>query len=117
MVYFKIGEKDFSAYVSGLKVKKSVTYNAQTNAAGNSVVDYVNSKRTIEVTIIPVDEKVMLSLLVALDAFNVSISFLNPHTNAIETANCIIPENEKEYYTIRTDKTMFKAMTLTFIEL
>ena len=117
MSYFKIGEKDFSAYVSGLKVNKSVTYNAQTNAAGNSVVDYVNSKRVIEVTIIPVDEKVMLSLLVAIEPFNVSISFLNPHTNTLETANCIIPENEIEYFTIRADKTMFKAATLTFTEL
>jgi hypothetical protein len=57
MAYFKIGEIDFSPYVNSLKINKSANYNAQTNAAGNTVVDYINSKRTIEVGIIPVDNE------------------------------------------------------------
>lgn len=118
MTYFKIGEKDFSSYVNELKVSRNVNYNAQTNAAGNSVVDMINTKRTIEVGIIPLDNNDMIALQVALAAFNVNLSFLNPNTNQLEeNVNCIIPQSGIEYYTIRQDKVMYKAFTLTFTEL
>lgn len=117
MSYFKINDKDFSAYVSGLKVNKAATYTAQTNAAGNTVVDYINSKRTIEVEIIPLNDAAMLELQSALAAFNVSVAFRDPQTNALETANCIIPEANVEYYTIQVSRVLYNAVTLTFIEL
>ena len=75
MDYFKINGKDYSMYVNKLIVDKVVNYNAQTNAAGNTVADYINRKRTIEVGIIPLDAAAMVSLQTAIDAFNVSISF------------------------------------------
>ena len=62
MTYFRIGDKDFSMYVNELKVKRNHNFIAQTNAAGDSVVDYINSKREIEVGIIPLDAKSMLDL-------------------------------------------------------
>lgn len=118
MSYFFIDGVDFSQYVSELKVNKAATYNAQTNAAGNTVVDYINSKRKIEVGIIPITELAMIELQLAIDKFSVSISFRNPLTNAIEeNVACIIPENGVEYYTIRADKVMYKAFSLEFIEL
>ena len=118
MAYFKIGENDYSAFVNKLKIQRQVKYNAQTNAAGDTVVDYINSKRTIEVGIIPLNEVDMLKLQVALAAFSVSISFLNPQTNELETnVSCIIPDSEIEFYTIQVNKTMYKAATLTFTEL
>lgn len=118
MAYFMINNQDFSRYVSGLKINKAITYNAQQNAAGDSVVDYVNSKREIEVTIIPLDNIAMVALQNAIEPFNVSISFLNPRTNMLEEGvSCIIPETEIEYYTIQANKTMFNAVTLKFIEL
>lgn len=104
--------------VSGLKVSKSANYNAETNAGGNTVVDLINQKRQIEVSIIPLDASYMASLLGAIDAFNVSISFRNPLTNALEeNVNVIIPDNEVEYYTIQANKVMFKEFSLTFTEL
>lgn len=118
MAYFKIGDVDFSPYVSGLKVSKSAQYNSQTNASGNTIVDYINSKRTIEVSIIPLDEVNMLKLQLAISAFNVSLSFLNPTTNSLEeNVNCIIPSDSVEYYTIQAKKTMFKEAKLKFTEL
>ena len=118
MAYFKIDNTDFSMYVNELKVNKEVNYNAQTNAAGNTVVDYINAKRTIEVGIIPLDSAAMTALQTAIDAFSVSISFRNPKTGALETGvNCIIPNNEIEYYTIQVGKVMYKAFSLEFIEL
>lgn len=117
MAYFKINDVDYSMYVNELKVSKATNYNAQTNAAGDTVVDYINHKREVEVGIIPLNDAVMANLQAAIDAFSVSISFLNPQTKALEKINCIIPSSNVEYYTIQADKTMFKAMSLKFIEL
>lgn len=118
MAYFKIGDTDYSMYVNQLNVNKEANYNAQTNAAGNTVVDYINHKRTIEVGIIPLDSEAMIALQTAIDAFNVSISFRNPQTGTLEEGvNCIIPSNNVEYYTIQVNKVMYKAFTIEFIEL
>jgi len=118
MAYFKINNNDYSKYVNSLKVDKTAAYNIQTNAAGNSVADYINAKRTITVGIIPIDKADMIKLQADIDAFDVSISFVNPITGALEeNVKCIIPTNSVEYYTIRADKTSFKGFTLTFTEL
>lgn len=117
MAYFKINDTDYSNYVSELKVKKAANYNAQTNAAGDTVVDYINSKREIEVGIIALNDVVMAQLQEALDGFNVSISFRNPQTNVLESINCIIPDTEVEYYTIQANKVMYNGINLTFTEL
>lgn len=118
MTYFKIGNTDYSMYVNELRISKENMYSSQTNAAGNSVVDYINSKRTIEVGIIPLDDVVMAQLQADIDAFNVSLSFRNPKTNELEEdVNCIIPASEVDYYTIQANKVMYKAFTLEFTEL
>lgn len=118
MAYFMINGKDFSHLVAQMIITKEAKYNAQTNAAGNTVVDYINTKRAIEVEIIPIDSVAMIELQVELAQFNVSISFRNPDTGALEEdVSCIIPEEEIEYYTIRGNKVLYKAMKLTFEEL
>ena len=118
MSYFKIGNTDFSMYVNELTISNAANYSAQTNAAGNTVVDYINHKRTIEVGIIPVDSAAMIALQSAISAFNVSISFRNPQTGALEeNVACIIPESNVDYYTIQANKVRFNAFKLEFIEL
>lgn len=118
MAYFKIGSNDYSSLCSGLKIKSNVLYNSQTNAAGTTVADYINTKRTIEVEIIPLDAAAMLQLQLDIKAFNVSLSFMNPQTNTLEeNVACIIPSHEVKYYTIQANKTMFDAVSLTFTEL
>ena len=116
-MYFKINDKDFSAYVSGLKVSKAANYNAQTNAAGNTVIDLINSKRTVEATIIPVNQSVMIAIQAALNAENIVLSILNPETNTLESFPAFIASREAEYYTIQASRTLFKPFTLTFPEL
>lgn len=118
MAYFKIDDNDYSSIVNSLKVNHNSVYNAQTNANGDSVVDLVNTKREIEVGIIPLNSTQMTSLLADIDKFGVSISYRNPRTGALEeNVSCIIPDDSIEYYTIQTNKVMFKAFTLTFTEL
>lgn len=116
MAYFKIGKTDFSNIVNELKVDNTSNYNSQTNAAGDTVVDYINTKRIIEVGIIPLDDTTMAELQTAINDFNVMISFRNPRTNQLETTFCIIPESGVEYYTIQANKVMYKAFKLKFIE-
>lgn len=118
MSYFKIGENDYSMYVNSLEIEETTNYNAQTNAAGDSVVDYINKKRIVNVGIIPLNDTIMAQLQADIEAFNVSISFLNPKTKTLaENVNCIIPSNKVKYYTIQSDKVMFDAVSLTFTEL
>ena len=118
MAYFKIFDNDYSAYVNELKVTTNNNYNAQMNAAGNTVVDFISQKRTISVGIIPLDDSVMAQLKNDIDSFGLFISFRNPNTNELTTDMvCIIPDNEVEYYTIQSGKVSYKAVKLTFIEL
>lgn len=118
MSYFKINGIDFSKSVNALKIGKVANYTSQVNAAGDSVVDYINSKRTIEVGIIPLDAEAMANLQAALDGFSVTISLRNPQTNELEeNIKCIIPSNNIEYYTIQVNKVMYKTFTIQFIEL
>lgn len=117
MAYFKINDIDFSMYCNKLNVIKTANYNAQTNAGGNTVVDFINHKRTISVGIIPLDDLVMADLQALLNNFSVSITFLNPQTKELESIICIIPESNIEYYTIQVGKVMYNAFSLDFIEL
>ena len=118
MEYFKIGDKDFSKIVNQLKISKKVNYTAATNAAGNTVVDYINSKRAISVGFIPLDDESMRDLLAAINGFSVSLSFRNPETNDLEeNVLCIAPEDAVEYYTIQVGKVMYNELELVFIEL
>lgn len=118
MSYFKINGVDYSKYVNALRVTKSANYVEQVNAGGNTVVDYINSKRLIEVGIIPLDKDSLQALLGAVNGFNVTVSFLNPLTGSLEeNVNCIIPENDISYYTIQADKVLVNAFALTFTEL
>ena len=116
MAYFKIGKTDFSNIVNELNINNTSNYNSQTNAAGDTVVDYINTKRIIEVGIIPLDDTDMANLQTAINDFDVMISFRNPRTNQLETIFCIIPESGVEYYTIQANKVMYKAFKLKFIE-
>lgn len=117
-MYFKIGDKDFSAYVNKLNITRLSNYTSQVNAGGNTVVDYINSKRQIEVGIIPVDDTAMIELQLAIASFSVNVSFMNPKTNMLEeNVACIIPEDSVSYYTIQADKKRFNAFQLVFTEL
>ena len=116
MAYFLINNKDYSAFVNELKVNTEAVYNAQTNAAGNSVVEYINDKITLEVGFIPMSDNNLIKL--ANDAsFHCSITFRNPMTNDLKTIDCILASKELEYYTIQAGKVMYKAFTFTFTEL
>lgn len=117
MEYFKINDVDFSMYVNSLTVTKNQIYKSQINAAGNTIVKHINTKRALVVGIIPLDAAAMKALQAALKKMTASISFMNPDTNAIETISCMIATQTVDYYTVRAGNTSFKAFTLQFSEL
>ena len=118
MAYFKINNNDYSMNTSELKIGTSTVYRAQTNAAGDTVVDKAKSKRTIEVGIIPLNNTTMKNLQQDIADFQVSLSFRNPQSDELEeNVLCIIPQHEVEYYTIQANNVSFKAFNLKFTEL
>jgi hypothetical protein len=118
MTYLTINGTDYSKYVKSLNVKRITEYNAQTNAAGDTVVDMIGRKRQIEVGIIPLSGTVARQLLLEIDNFNVTITFLNPHTNAISAdIPCIVDDTDVSYYTIQDNRKLTNEFTITFIEL
>lgn len=117
-IFFKIGTTDASNMVSALSVNSKSQYTSNTNAAGNTVIDYINTKRTIEVEIRPLNSTQMRTLIGLIDDFSVNISYRDPYTNAlVSNVQCICAEYKPEYYTIQDNKVMYKKMKLKFQEL
>ena len=117
MAYFKIGETDFSNVVSALSVSYQHNYNALTNAAGDTVMDYINRKRKIEVEIIPIADTQMQAILNAVNEFGVTIYLLEPKTGTLLSVNCAVADYQVQYYTIQQSKTQFQKFKLVFNEL
>lgn len=126
MAYFKISYRDangatvthdYSTYVNKLTIDTKHKYTARENASGNLMVKYITKKRNVNVGIIPLDAETLKTLVADLNKFEVTVSFLNPETNALEEIDCIIPVNSIEYYTIRADKVMTKAFNFICEEL
>lgn len=117
-MYFKINNKDFSDLVSGLKVgyETLVSDKSGRNAAGDTVIDIINRKIKVYITFRHTTNAEMKSLLDAIKDYVVSVQFLDPKTNTLQTIQAYTGTPEPEYYTI-SDKTIYKPMNLNFIEL
>lgn len=116
-MFFGVNGMDFSYYVSGLKVSTNTNYNAQTNAAGDTVVDYVNKKKVIDVTFIPLDVSTLKSILYYLKEFSITVDYLNPETNKVEHIECISPSMSLEYHMLTNTRKFSKPFTMQFVEL
>lgn len=117
MAYLKINNVDYSQYVNKLSVTTKHKYTSRENASGNLLVKYITAKRQIQVGVIPLDASALSSLVRAIDGFKVKVEFLDPKTNSLSTANCIIPVHNVEYYTIQVGNTSAKAFSFTCEEL
>lgn len=117
-MYFKINNVDFSDYVSGLKIgyETLVSSDSGRNANGDTVIDIVNRKKKVYITFRHTTNSEMQKLLNAIADYVVTISYLNPTDGKLNTITTYTGTPEPEYYTI-SDKTIFKPMSLNFIEL
>ena len=118
MIYFKMNGVDFSKYVAVLKVGKTHNFKSMVNASGNTLVKYQNTKRSIEVGFIHMNEDAMQTLLKTLGNLQVTISYREPlNKDMAENVKCINTTQLIEYYTIREDEVSYKPFSLTFTEL
>ena len=118
-MYFKINNKDFSDLVSGLKVgyETLVSDKSGRNAAGDTVIDVINRKIKVYVTLRHTFDNEMNSFLAAVKDYVVNVSFRDPETKALTTITAYIGTPEPEYYTIQSSKVIYKPMNLNFVEL
>lgn len=119
MEYFEINGIDFSYLVSGLKVgfETLVSDDSGRNAAGDTVIDVINKKDKVYVTLRHTTQEEMEAFLNALDPFVVEIGYLNPRTNTIKHITSYSGTPEPEYYTIQSKTIIYKPMSINFVEL
>ena len=119
MAYLKINDKDFSHMVSGLKVgfETLVSEASGRNAAGNTVIDVINRKVKVYVTLRHTFENEMKEFLESIKDYVVNITFLNPETKGLDTITTYTGTPEPEYYTIQPGNVIYKPMSINFIEL
>lgn len=116
----KIGNIDFSDFVADLKVDKNYLTSdfSGRNAAGTMVIDVVASKYKISVTFRTMTVSEAQSLLSALSGYaNLSITFMNPFTNATTTITSYIATPSVTYYRYSADLKLTKPFTIDFIEM
>ena len=113
MAYLKINGTDYSQYVNKLSITTKHKYTSRENASGNLLVKYLTKKRNIQVGVIPLDASAAKSLVSAINGFQVTVQFLDPATNQLQSAACIIPAHTVEYYTIQAGDTKVKAFSFT----
>ena len=118
-MYFKINDTDFSSLVSGLKVgyETLVSDASGRNAAGDTVIDIINHKIKLYITLRHTTADEMTGFLDAIKDYVVSVSFLDPKTKALTTITTYTGTPEPEYYTIQPTMTIYKPLSLNFIEL
>ena len=119
MAYFKIGNTDFSSYVSGLKIgyETLVADNSGRNANGDTVLDVINHKVKVYATFRPLSTAEMATLLTAIADYVIQITFRDAKTQTTKTITCYTGTPEPEYYCIQNNKVMYKQFSLNFIEL
>ena len=117
MEFLFINDAEYSSFVNYFKVSYVKNFNEQTNAAGNSVVDYINRKRVIDIGFIPLELEMAAGVLNELSGFTMRLNFLDPQTGLMGEGNFICPSEEIEAYTIQQNKKLYKAFTVQLREL
>ena len=120
-MYFKINNTDFSSLVSGLKIgyETLVSDSSGRNAAGDTVIDVINKKVKLYVTLRHTTGEEMKAFLNAINGFVVNVSFYDPRSlsSTLTTITAYTGTPEPEYYTIQPTHTIYKPLSLNFIEL
>lgn len=118
MSYLKINNQDFSHLVNSLKIGyETLVFDSGRNANGDMVIEGGRTRKIkVYVGLRHTTNTEMKEFLLAIENFEVSVTFLDPETNTLKTINTYTGTPEPEYYTI-SNKTIYKPMSLNFIEL
>lgn len=117
MVIFKINDVDFSDLVTGLKVgyETLVSDSSGRNANGDTVLDVINMKVKVYVTLRHTTFEEMQRFLAAIAPYQVTVKYLDPRDNSLHSISAYTGTPEPEYYNV--SKTIFNPLSLNFIEL
>ena len=109
--------KDFSGLVSGLKVgyETLVSDSSGRNAAGDTVLDIINTKRKLYVTLTYTTTQQMQEFLEAIAPYQVTVQYLDPKTNTLKYVSAYTGTPEPEFYNVKLG--IYKPMNINFIEL
>ena len=116
MAYLKINGTDYSQFVNKLSITTKQKYTARESANGDLLVKYITAKRNIQVGLAPLDASEAAPVIAAISgsgSMNVTVEFLDPSTNSLSSANCIVPANTVDYQFINSNGTLLKAVTFT----
>lgn len=118
-MYFKINNIDFSDMVSGMKIgyETLVSSDSGRNANGDTVIDVINKKRKVYITFRHTTADEMARLMNAIGDYVVNVSYLDSATKTLQNFTGYTGTPEPEYYTIQSNLTIYKPMSLNFIEL
>lgn len=119
MAYFKIKNQDFSGLVSSLKVgyETLVSDSGGTTANGTTVVDVVNKKMKVDITLRHTTDEEMSGFLAAIDDYVYDITFRDPKTKVLKTITVCNNTPEPEYYTIQSGFVIYKPLSINFSQL
>jgi hypothetical protein len=117
MAYLKINNTDISHLVSGLKISFETLANGNNNAAGDTVIDIINKKADLRVTLRHMTDDEMNSFLNTIENYQVDVSFRDPRTGELTTISAYPSAPQPEYYTIQPNHVIYKPMSINFIEL
>lgn len=112
-----INGEDVSHLISSLKIgyETLVSDTSGRNAAGDMVVDVINLKHKVYVTFRHTTQEEMQTILRAIEPYIIEIEVVDAF-NGLLTFDAYTSTPEPEYYTM-SDKTIFKPMSINFIEL
>lgn len=116
MAYLKINNIDYSQYVNKLSITAKQKYTARESANGDLLVKYITAKRNIQVGLRPLDAsraKGIISAISGAASMEVKVDFLDPATDSLSTAICVVPANTVEYHSINSEGTLLKAVSFT----
>lgn len=115
---FKIDGLDFGKYISALKVgyETLVSDTSGRNASGDMVIDITNRKTKLYATFIPLDGEEMAMLMNTLEGYVLEVQYEDPY-KGLTTITTYTNTPEPEYYTKQPTRTLFKPLSVNFIEL
>ncbi len=116
MAYLKINGTDYSQFVNKLSITTKQKYTARESANGDLLVKYITAKRNIQVGLRPLEASRARTLIAAISGANsmeVEVDFLDPSTNALSKATCVVPVNTVDYQSINSEGTLLKAISFT----
>lgn len=115
----KLNTLDVSALLSGYKVSFETLLSSKSgrNARGNNTIEIVNRKYKISCTFAPMTQEQMAAFMSAIADYVIPIEFFDPQSGEIKSIRANTGTPEPETYNVSGLGTMYKPLSLNFIEL